>query len=510
MAEAAIKTIEREILEEEYAHSLSTFRRWGSTAVQATVELENSEALEQLARDDFTTAVTEMLKTDAEFRDYLDIDVNRTHAVHEDKVRAADGRPMVELVRAGALKSTRAALQQPELEPQATRDAGDLFNAEKVDELAVGMTRFAVSMVPSKALKKFPRTYAELGYRDGLTYVQSYSRIDEATLITGSYSVDMSDEATWRKLLEDIGQQIPADEPVDSWIRYGFELPADADAAKDFVYTLRKEYYRRRGADRERYSVSEYVAKHNAIVDQYFNSYYPVLAEAIYSGQNDERLQAMAAAVLQADVSRFKPEVRNQLVRIANSRHFDDEAGRVMDSVIRYALVEELRQGLQLAQDATIEPVADVIFPINNLPLEFFHQRLALNVANGIRAGRSYGGCAGQIELGIEARDEQGAGSGPQDAYGGEQGADSESSADGICEYVHDGCYCCAYNKDGSKRGSRLKVKARREANGIAYCKRDGCGAWLAKDGSGDIGNIARKAQARQEEQQATGLAAGV
>lgn len=91
---------------------------------------------------------------------------------------------------------------------------------------------------------------------------------------------------------------------------------------------------------------------------------------------------------------------------------------------------------------------------------------------------------------------------GPQSPFGGQDRESArENSSEGAiaCDYVHTGCYCCPYNDDGSSRGNLMKVIARRETDGKAYCKRPGCGAWLSADGlDKNIGNIARRAQKRK------------
>lgn len=77
--------------------------------------------------------------------------------------------------------------------------------------------------------------------------------------------------------------------------------------------------------------------------------------------------------------------------------------------------------------------------------------------------------------------------------------SESNASENGECEYRGTFCYCCPYNDNGSKRGAPMEVTICREANGIAYCKRQGCGAWLSADGRSYKGNIARKAETIRE-----------
>ncbi len=494
---------------EEYAHSLSTLRRLGEFLVDSVVESQEERPIRELAFADFSSAATEMLKTDKEFRPSLDINNKSEYPVVDNEVRVTDGRSMVAIIATGHKKSLEAARSQPELNVQVIRDAGDLENARYVNKLRVGMTRIVVSMKPKEELKTYKKTYADLGYKEGLAYIQWYSRADENTLVAGSYSVDMSNEATWRELFASFGVTIPEDESPNTWIRHAIELQATPAEAEQLVCSIRERYYKQRGCNGKRYSVSEYVANHSAVIQRIFDSYYPALAEAVHSGRNSERLQALATAMLQADIKDLKPEIRRQLSRIGNSHYFDDESGRVMDSIIRYAAVEELRKGLPSLVSKILVPKAYIApkqsfgyssHVIYGIPPQELHQLLANNVHSGVQARRSYAGCAGQIQFSSEQKNTLNASEGDinrQEAFGGNLSSDTRSeSTGGVCEYVHDNCYCCPYDDDGRVLGRKVKVRARRDSRGVARCLRTGCGAALDEKGNVlDIGEIAKKAQ---------------
>jgi hypothetical protein len=70
----------------------------------------------------------------------------------------------------------------------------------------------------------------------------------------------------------------------------------------------------------------------------------------------------------------------------------------------------------------------------------------------------------------------------------------------GVCLITTENCYCCAYNIDGTARQEKLTVVAVIDEQGTAWCMRDGCRAWLSKDGlAKDEGFIARRAAEREK-----------
>lgn len=418
---------------EQYAHSLSTIRRLGNIASHAALSGEQIEPIEELARADFSTAVTEMLKTDPEFRHQLDIENVHTHLIIDGKVRSPSGEPMIEIVETGYKKSLQMARFRPELEAQATRDFYDLENARRVDQLQPGQTLVTLSMDPKDELKKHKETYAKLGYKAGLSYLQFYSRTSTDTLVAGSFSVDLSDENTWRELFAAQGVLVPEGESPNAWINYGFVIQATPENAKEYVKSMRENYYKRAGSAAPRRSVTAFVSENRHIIDQFFDSYYPAIAKAINTGTNNESLNNLARSILDAGASNLAPEVLSRLVSIGNSAKFDDEDGKLIDSVVRYAAVEELRKGLSgsvpaLMQNSRVMATVmqgNIGYMMNNI-----NQVLAINVATGTTAGRSYGGCAGQIKLSSPDNDplsSAGGGSGPQDAFGGGEDISEES-----------------------------------------------------------------------------------
>ncbi len=500
MGEAATIVIEERRYTEKYAHSMHALRRLGQAAIEGWESDPTVEQVEAYARDDFSSAVIEMIKTDPEFRDYLDVGEPRVYEVINGQTCAIDGTPMVDLTFTGYATSTTAALTEPKMDVQALRDWGDYLNAKEVDAMPTGSTRIVLSMEPKKELEQDEAFWKKLGYRKGIAYLQWYAKSEDGnTVTTGAYSVDMSDEDTWREIFSEEGVEIPKGESPNTWIQHAKEMQASAKQAQEFVLKFRQRYYQKRGAGHQRQSVSDYVRSHAALLDQMFQAYCQPLGEAIYTHQNNEVIADFAAEVLK-NSDQMKTEVRQQLMRAANSQLFDDALGRTLDSVLKYAVVEELRKGLtELIHGKTklvyTQSARATVMPPAVLVGAAMSQRLAGNVGRGIEAGRSYGGCT-EVDLNKpDKKTNQEDINNPQDSYGGKgEATDLDGEANEACDYVHDGCYCCGYNEDGSPRRTRMKVRARRGTDGVAHCMRSQCGAWLAPDGSGDIGNIARKA----------------
>lgn len=493
MAEAALM-LEREVSNQEYAHSLDTIYRLGRIAVEGVPEKPSEEQLYNLARDDFTTGIDEMLKTDVEFRNYLDVESVHKYQVIDGQVCANDGTPMVEVIENGLRNAQAKARLDSRMHHQVIRDQGDLLNAQKVDQLKPGMARFAVSMDPKRQLEEDSKYWNSLGYRQGIAYLQWYCRADDETLIAGAYSVDLSDENTWRELFGELGVAVASDESPNTWIQNGFEAELNVDQTRQWAVNIRERYYQKRQAAKKRYSVTEYTQNQAVLLDQMFNAYYPSLSEAVYTRRNNRVLQNLAQEML-ARSADMKPQVRRELVRIANSNQFDDDAGRLIDSMIRYAAVEELRKGLKglITDDGRLSALCRPA-----LEPELMNRLMAANVQTGTKAGRRYGGCARQADFSDKSGDnDPDAIQNPQDAFGGSDAEPGEISENGACVYEHENCYCCQYNDDGSERETKLKVRARRNKYGVATCLRQGCGAWLSSDGKkGYIGGIAEKAEA--------------
>jgi hypothetical protein len=178
-------------------------------------------------------------------------------------------------------------------------------------------------------------------------------------------------------------------------------------------------------------------------------------------------------------------------MKVRNMKSFSPASGAVMEDLIRYALVEELRKSLPKFVAGELDLPEKTVYEASAAgpgieAYEIMHRQLAENVQTGVAEGRAYGGCAS-----LELQDANDPTRSSQEIFGGRDDGEGEA-----CVYTHDGCYCCPYADDGKPLPRNVEVQARRDKDGKAHCMRSGCGAWLSADGkNGDIGHIARKAQ---------------
>ncbi|HVV66990.1 MAG TPA: hypothetical protein VHB72_02880 [Candidatus Saccharimonadales bacterium] len=416
-AEAARQTFyeSNDPLEEKYAQSLGPIKLMGELAC-ADVEAIEYQQQKEVVYDDFVFAVGEMMATDPDFRDLLDVDPRKAYVKVNGKVRAPNGEPMVDMVERGIASSKAAAKEDPDMDFQVVRDEGNGINAERADRLPVGWSLLAASMDPKEALREVPKTAEELGYEEGMMYFFRWSHDEENIMDTQSYSVDMSDTSLWREVIRDfLNFEVPEGISADEWGKHGIEVQCSAEEADKLVRDMRTEYYRRLGITEPRLSVTEYTNQHAGTLHQIFDAYFPSLTHAASLGKNNSSMSGLAATILQTPVvHKLEPRARRQLMDIANDRVFDDESGRIMNSILRYVAVEELRKGLpQFIMGKKYNPAKEPGRHENNLSQfsyiqtlpaivpEMMHERMAANFKSGVEEGRSYGGCAGQI--GFEA-----------------------------------------------------------------------------------------------------------
>lgn len=495
--------------QEQYAHSLSSIRRLGALIVEG--EVSESGDIEALVRDDFYTGLGENLKTDRDFRDSLDIDPWRNFAVIGGRVTATDGTPIVEMLERGLEASARAAESDQRMANQVARDKGDLKVAREVDQLQAGEMYMVVSMDPKDAMARDGVRYWESkGYREGLAFLQFYYKHTDGGQVTaGAYSVDGSDQRLWRQVQATLGVDIPSDISSDEHIQHALVRAMSPEDVLPFVKRVRQAYYQAAGDYRQRLSLTDYINRHSQLVDGYFNHYIRPLAKAVYSRQNNPTMQNFASVIMN-NVAGLKPQIYSGLMRVCNSERFDAQAGRLMESMVRYAVVELLRSGLKgdesglarASQALGIGGAASYDDNYSNYDYQYVDQQhadwiLASNISQGTSAGRGYGGCS-ELELAereSQARNEDGQTANPQGAFGG--AAEGSGEGNGDCLIQTSGCYCCSYNSDGTPRRTPMTVVAVIKSNKVVYCKRSGCGAWLAPGGKAkDKGRIAKRAEA--------------
>lgn len=423
-------------VDEHYCQSLTALRLMGRLALEGS-NVTMAQGAEQVARDDFYTALAEHLKTDTQFRDAVDIEPTNEFQLQDGSVTTADGRSMRELIEKGAAYSGEAAKEDIRMATQHERDKADLYNLDVVEGLRRGELYAAVSMHPSEAMARDGKKYWEdKGYRAGMDFIQLYYKDPHGTLLTATYSVDRSDKRAWRTVFAHHGIEVPAGTTSDEWIRHGIRQTVLPSVARDFAGNLRNEYYRTIGKNHQRFSVTSMLEDRRETIDLYFDTYMRPLAESIYTGQNTDVLKQFAVMVLQREevTKKLDAAIRKELIAVANGSKFTAAAGRAMESLIRYAVVEDLRRDLadivggrqrHTKSEALMLAARPIVERMQQLGLQ-----LVRHIATGFSAGRSYGGCRQSIspsgEDGSDAMDNSDK---PQDVFGG-KGKEAEEDDD--------------------------------------------------------------------------------
>lgn len=433
MAEAATQTqipIPKNFAEQAFGESTHSIYRWGAAKVLAkSVELDvGAESYEALVWDDFCTALAELLRSGPEFCKKLYVDRTRRHQIDETgSVLAVDGRRVGGIISNGATLSAELADEHDSWRPQAVRDVGDKITVDKVEALAAGQAYVTVSAAPRQAMKKFPALYKDrLGYSD-LAYIQVYAP-DGQEMVAGSFSVDDSDVEAWRQLLDEEGFEVPEDVTDDTLIRHGKILEMNSNEAHEFVKTLRQKYNRLRGNPDKQYSINDYIEANQTTVRTLFDTYFPLLADAAYSGANHPAIQDFARTVVQNN-QRLDHKIRQQLIEIGRSDKFRPEDVKLLNKVFLYPIIEELRKGLPdwISSGHVPEQLQITNHQIPNettsIPasVQFVNRLMSWNIRDGIAGGRRYGGCAVTITMGEDSGFDNDLGDSLnlQDAFGG-------------------------------------------------------------------------------------------
>ncbi|HKR82377.1 MAG TPA: hypothetical protein VJR27_05275 [Candidatus Saccharimonadales bacterium] len=417
---------ETPVTEEKYAHSLRTIRALGSFVAKETIETPEGAATQDMLRTDFDTALAEMLNTDPELRDLLDISPSNDYRIVDDKIVMKNGKPIADMIHDGVEASTQAAKKDPRMKTQAVRDGVEEMIIERVDELRPGQMLVGVSMDPKEAMDRDGEAFWHdgFGYRRGLAFIPWYYKVDETTLCAGSFSVGHSDKATWSTMLSRYGMNITPDTSSDEWLANTFTANVQSrEEAKQFIENMRSEYYKERGVERTRLSVTDLLKRqYKQFTDAVFTDLYKPFAEASFKHQKNQTMHELAASYLE-NSSHLGAKMRQRLMKIVNTTRFDDEASRTMEFMIRYGTVVKMREHLKQA----FAPQSEQAGVPNTMPVTDFQlmQQLAIHANAGAQAGLKFGGCAAGIILGEAQRATEGRSGdpiNPQDIFGGKVG----------------------------------------------------------------------------------------
>lgn len=475
---------------EEYSHSMKLLGEVGRHKANGTLDTPEGRNAEALLRECFDSSVIEMLHTDREFREKLEINRERKHIVHGGKVLAQDGKTwMVELCQNGAESAALEALASPQMEAVAIRCAADARNAVLVEQMPIGSVRMAVSMYPKEAMAQYgTKFYDDLGFREGLAFIQWYYRLDEGTLLAGSYAVDHADPDVMRQVLKQFGGKIPEGESTNTWLDHAMQFACSLEEARERVLTIREEYYKRKGLDHVvRFSVDEFMAINKPATDELFATYLE-LSVAHHTKKRNALITELVAGLLQR-ADNLRDEIVTQLQQINQKQELNRDDTALIEQLIRYATAERLRGGLALLGH-TERPAVQVLgIPMGQAFMQHMAATMTHHIQDGVKNNRTYGGCTRSMNLSKEGGDGTGSSTDldPLEAYGG-RGAEAPDGEKGdytACTYQHTGCYCCPYDGSGKPLAEPMTVTAKKRP-GFVSCLRPGCGAFMVLDAKGN------------------------
>jgi hypothetical protein len=410
---AGAATVE-ELASDEYGDSGRLSRAVGALIVKHTVETEVPEVagFVERGRQEFFSNLTEKLKTHPNLRKYLDSEDEHVYKKINGRIITADGvTPIVDLTGNGARKSREMAEADPRMQPQARSDEIDHHNMRFVeDELAVGESVAFVSVDRKdefKIDKDFYKNLGVIGYREGLAYIQCFSRLDEDTYVFWTYSVEDSDLDVWRDILTVRGTHIPEGEPTSSWHQYPIPLKGSREEVRTEIRTLRDSTYAAQGFTHKRHSVTEFVDTHEALLNEDFNTFILPLMTSAATGRKEPVIQALVEALLlnPGDMSKGTAE---GLRRINRAEDFTEEDRRLIERCITYGAFMKLERRLQAfarGQEIT-KPVVIAAQrqagSVDPAVMASQAQAMAGGVHNGLQRGIRVGGCSGEADLGTD------------------------------------------------------------------------------------------------------------
>jgi hypothetical protein len=403
---------------ERYCGSLYAEREWyGCLALQGAgvvVEPVQLEAIIDNAFDDHMTALTENMVTDEEYAEELVFGTPKVRKIVDGRVVSKTGRSLYDVIETGAKHSKKLAEDDPTYQHQADRDEGDRLFMEVVDNLEVGEAAHIVSMDPKGWYETHPELCDSIGYREGMAIQHVAYRSGEDTMMMWTYAIKQSDpEAIAQIYQEDFQTVVHPDTNPDLWSRYVHRAKMPEQWVAQIGPRTLEKHTKLTGSSIQHYSVDEFMAENSEVIREVFDAYMPRIVRAVGTRENDAALQSLAQTILSTTGEGLKEEVRHQLMRVANSPTFDDDSGRLMKVMIRYATLEKLRTkipaykeridrrsdsaGYSAAsyQEATTYSFMPQVYAIPEYQLHQLNRTIAQEISVGVAARRSVGGCSG-------------------------------------------------------------------------------------------------------------------
>lgn len=409
--------------EEEYSHSTRMIAIVGNLAVKGQLQTKEGILAKETLRERYESSVIEMLHTDQEFREKLEINRERRHVIKNGRIMALDGKTeIVGITERGALSAGKAAETNPAMAPVAARCGADERVAKRVEKLPIGGLMVGLSVDPKEAMSRYGKKfYEDKGFREGLAFIQWYYRVDENTLLAATYSVDNSDITAWREVWAEFGGNIPEGEVTDTWLDHDITKVCTENEARELVRQIRGRFYEKQGIVTTRYSVDEFMAINQAVCDTMFETLYMKLPIAYQTHVLGVALKSFVDGLLNYAAD-LKENVRTHLATMRRSEKLVRADIALLEQLVRYAVTERLRTGLELLGTTYLPRIENFVIPEGVNPAQFIALGAAANVITGARAGRTYGGCTKSIDLANDPLR-------PQDAFGGRDLSEAEREA---------------------------------------------------------------------------------
>jgi hypothetical protein len=492
---------ERRPDKEVYGRSLSTIYRLGVCMVKNTFQRAVRSPEADQVREEFYTSVEEGFGTDVDLGETLVVRDFDDRPILDGRVMSKDLKtPISDMTLAGLICAEKTDRKDKRFRPQLIRSRWDHNNARIVDHMASGETdyntRIVVSPYPEEADAESGSAYwRKVGYVPHLKrgFVQLY-HAGESGLVSGSLSFDGSNKDKLIELFASYGVNIPESEKTDNWLKYAITDTLSEDQAKALATRVADlaDDPNFKPTNNQKTNTVTITSEHRQVMDTVFNESYVHACESLATGKQTLITQKLVLQLANQS-QHFNEHYRDSLYKMrANKNQFTDDDMAVLHELLVYSAIEMMRafhlSGIDQLDNTPVSSLVVSVEDLNKLSSEAFQAELGSFAAEGASNSRTYSACGLAISPGETNKNDNG----PQTAFGGN--ADSSSSSE-TCVYSHSNCYCSPYNEDGSSRTSNLTVKAKRDRTGTAYCLRSGCHAKLHSDGSGDIGQIARKAK---------------
>jgi hypothetical protein len=390
------------IKNEIHGVSLRATRQLGHLAnLLADRDLREHQVYDQ-AKGEFESRIFEGLSTDEEHGEKLRVTKFGSLPVMGGRVMTADKDGWVsitEILQNGLDSAEAEAWQDPKKWTHFNRALNDIYNGSEVDEMVAGNrdynTRLVVSCDPVAAINKDGADHwAEEGYVEDLCYLQFYHHSDDE-LLTGSLSFYAKDKSVVRDVFAQYGVEIPAEAPIDDYIKYAATANFDTEeGAKEFAQSVRNACDRSTGVQKP--DTVDGLQANQPMIDSIFDEMHVPASQSLGAKKKNDRTHDIAQSFLD-NSSHFSPELRQGLLKICNSDSFDDDDMRLMQKLIDYSAIEKLRLAIkedEAGVDALDWTVATSTHDLSGLLFEM--SRLA---ASGARMGRSYSSCGGGIKV---------------------------------------------------------------------------------------------------------------